>query len=309
MSWVESLFNGFSDSMSDMLSNMSFEGLFNKFISWLYEAVFGGISELLTKLNSMGAEIFDLQWCKLFMQFFARFGGIMFVIGLILSFYELAIAVQSGQEDKSIKDTIINNMKGFIATYCFVNVPVELYRLAISFQNSFSGGIIAITGAENWTGSLGSYADSTLANWYNSTIGAEAQIIGLYSLCLLIAFCYCIIKVFFANLKRGGILLTLIAVGSLHMISVPRGYSDGFTGWCKQVVGICLTAFMQTSLLFAGLITFSSTPLLGIGVMLAATEVPRIAEKFGLETSMKANPMQALYATSMVSNIVRSVAH
>lgn len=309
MSWAESLFSGFSESMSEIFSNMSFEGMFNKFISWLYEAIFGGISELLTKLNSMGAEIFDLEWCKLFMQFFARFGGIMFVIGMVLSFYELAIGVQSGQEDKSIKDTIINNIKGFIATYCFVNIPVALYRLAISFQNRFSYGIIEITGAENWTGSLGSYANSTLTTWYSNIITAEAQIIGLYALCLLIAFCYCIIKVFFANLKRGGILLTLIAVGSLHMISVPRGYSDGFTGWCKQVVGICLTAFMQTSLLFAGLITFSSNPLLGIGVMLASTEVPRIAEKFGLETSMKANPMQALYATNMVSSIIRTVAH
>ena len=34
-----------------------------------------------------------------------------------------------------------------------------------------------------------------------------------------------VVKVFFANLKRGGILLIQIAVGSLYMFSVPRGYT------------------------------------------------------------------------------------
>ena len=51
---------------------------------------------------------------------------------------------------------------------------------------------------------------------------------------------YAVIKVFFANLKRGGILLIQIAVGSLYMFSVPRGYGDGFTQWCKQGVGLCI---------------------------------------------------------------------
>ena len=60
------------------------------------------------------------------------------------------------------------------------------------------------------------------------------------------------IKVFFANLKRGGILLIQIAVGSLYMFSVPRGYTDGFIQWCKQIIGLCLTAFLQSTILIAG---------------------------------------------------------
>ena len=55
---------------------------------------------------------------------------------------------------------------------------------------------------------------------------------------------YAVIKVFFSNLKRGGILLIQIAVGSLYMFSIPRGYIDGFTQWMKQVIGLCLTAFL-----------------------------------------------------------------
>lgn len=83
----------------------------------------------------------------------------------------------------------------------------------------------------------------------------------LFNILALIAFAYCVIKIFFANIKRGGILLIQIAVGSLYMFSVPRGYQDGFNQWMKQIAALCLTAFMQTSLLFLGLLTFPGTRL------------------------------------------------
>lgn len=77
---------------------------------------------------------------------------------------------------------------------------------------------------------------------------------------------YAVIKVFFANLKRGGILLIQIAVGSLYMFSVPRGYTDGFIQWCKQIIGLCLTAFLQSTILIAGLMVFKDHALLGLGL-------------------------------------------
>ena len=39
-------------------------------------------------------------------------------------------------------------------------------------------------------------------------------------------------------------MLCQIAVGSLYLFGVPRGYTDGFYGWCKQVIATCLTAFL-----------------------------------------------------------------
>ena len=57
------------------------------------------------------------------------------------------------------------------------------------------------------------------------------------NLLCMIAFAYCVIKMFFANIKRGGILLIQIAVGSLYMFSVPRGYADGFNQWMQA--GCC----------------------------------------------------------------------
>ena len=37
------------------------------------------------------------------------------------------------------------------------------------------------------------------------------------------------------------------------MFSIVRGYTDGFIQWCKQIIGICLTAFLQAVILIAGM--------------------------------------------------------
>ena len=134
---------------------------------------------------------------------------------------------------------------------------------------------------------------------------------------LLLLFCvvlmaYAVITVFFSSLKRGGILLIQIAVGALYMFSVPRGYIDGFVQWVEQVIGLCLTAFLQAVLLAAGLLAFTSNALLGLGLMLSAMEVPRIAGAFGLDTSAKASLSSAVHtaqsavsATRMIVQVVK----
>jgi hypothetical protein len=91
------------------------------------------------------------------------------------------------------------------------------------------------------------------------------------------------------------------------MFSVPRGYIDGFVSWCKQVVGLCLTAFLQATILIAGLMVFNSSMLLGLGLMLAASEIPRIAGQFGLDTSTRGNLMSTVYAAQAAVNMTRTV--
>lgn len=130
---------------------------------------------------------------------------------------------------------------------------------------------------------------------------------------IMVIFCiilmaYAVIKVFFANLKRGGILLIQIAVGSLYMFSIPRGYTEGFIQWIKQVIGLCLTAFLQSTILVAGLMVFKEHALLGLGLMLSAGEVPRIAGTFGLDTTTRANIMSAVYTAQAAINTTRTIA-
>ena len=119
---------------------------------------------------------------------------------------------------------------------------------------------------------------------------------------------WAVLKVFFANLKRGGILLIQIAVGSLYMFSVPRGYLDGFVGWMKQVIGLCLTAFLQSTILIAGLMVFKEHALMGVDMMLSAGEVPRIAGNFGVDTTTRASLSSAVYTAQSAISVTRTIA-
>ena len=172
-----------------------------------------------------------------------------------------------------------------------------------SITISDSSGDVPV-GAQSFN--LGEVALMVLAAKFGPpTVGAAFGLLNLFS---LIALAYCVLKVFFANIKRGGILLIQMAVGSLYLFSVPRGYTDGFSQWCKQIFALCLTAFLQTVLLFLGLLTFQDNLLLGLGIMLAAGEVPRIAQQFGLDSSVKVNMMSVVHATSTAVNMTKNIA-
>lgn len=271
-------------------------------LQWFYETIYGAVADFFTLMGNMGADIFDLDWVKATIKLFTLFGWALFIAGVVVAVFDVAIEYQSGRAN--VKTTAINILKGFFACSLIGIVPVELYKFCISLQNTFSqdlSRIFAGTQSLDLAGQSmsvlqGSFEVSTQVNF------------NLFNLLALIAFAYCVIKIFFANIKRGGILLIQMAVGSLYMFSVPRGYADGFNQWCKQIAALCLTAFMQTTLLYLGLLTFPGNMLLGLGIMLAANEVPRIAQQFGLDSSVKVNMMSVVHATTTAVNLTRSVA-
>ena len=76
----------------------------------------------------------------------------------------------------------------------------------------------------------------------------------------------------------------------------------------KQVIGLCLTAFLQSTILVAGLMVFKDHALLELGLMLSAGEVPRIAGSFGVDTTTKANFSSAVYTARSAVSVVRMVA-
>lgn len=303
--WLGDLFVGIGSVIGDAfeyIGSSIANTIFNSILQWLYEIIYGAITDFFGMIGNMGAEIFDLSWVQATVRLFTLFGWSLFATGTVVAIFDVAIEYQSGRAN--IKTTSINILKGFFA--CSLNgvVPIELYKFCISLQNIFSHDLISLA-AGGINENLAQVGLNVLVGAFSPTAVAN---FGLLSLLCLIAFAYCVIKVFFQNIKRGGILLVQIAVGSLYMFSVPRGYSDGFNQWCKQVAAICLTAFMQTSLLFLGLMTFPSNMLLGLGIMLAANEVPRIAQQFGLDSSVRVNMMSIVHATTTAVNLTRSVA-
>lgn len=283
--------------------------ILDEILDWLYGQLVGFLGNFFAEMGSMGAELFDMNWVQSIVLFFSYLAWALYGTGLVVACFECGIEYSSGRGN--LKDVALNTIKGFMAVNLFNVVPVRLYRLAISLQSQLTAGL---TG---YGTSIGEVANSILQDFADAETVAElvdkpmsgfnAVTSSLMVIFCIILMAYAVIKVFFANLKRGGILMIQIAVGSLYMFSIPRGYTDGFTQWSKQIIGLCLTAFLQSTILVAGLMVFKDNSLLGLGLMLSAGEIPRIAGAFGLDTSTKANLMSAVYTAQAAVNTTRTV--
>ena len=283
----------------------------NELLTWLYQQLVGLLTDLFAAMGGMGVELFRMSWVQAVLTFFYRLAWALYGTGLVVALFECGIEYTNGRAN--VKGVAINTLKGFLAASLFTTLPVELYALSVDLQGSLSH---ALSGAGGGVGELAGNIISGLTDAGTLEEAALTNVFGgfgsmtnpLLLLFLLIMMGYAVIKVFFANIKRGGILLIQIAVGSLYLFSVPRGYLDGFVQWCKQVVGLCLTAFLQVTILTAGLMVLTESALLGLGLMLSAGEVPRIAGAFGLDTSARANLSSAFYTVQSAVNTTRTIA-
>ena len=251
-------------------------------VNWFYGQVVGFLGNFFAEMGNMGAELFTMDWVQSIVLFFSYLAWALYGTGLVVACFETGVEYSSGRGN--IRETAINAIKGFMAVNLFTIVPVRLYELAVTLQGQLTAGI---TG---YGSSIGDVA-SEIMQEFNAVesltdltttgpfLGFGSITSGIMILFCIILMAYAVIKVFFANLKRGGILLIQIAVGSLYMFSVSRGYTDGFVQWCKQIIGLCLTAFLQATILVAGLMVLKDHALLGLGLMLSAGEIPRIDRK------------------------------
>lgn len=283
--------------------------ILGQIVDWFYGQVVGFLGNFFAEMGNMGVELFEMSWVQSIVLFFSYLAWALYGTGLVVACFECGIEYSSGRGN--IRETALNAIKGFMAVSLFTVVPVRLYELSVTLQGQLTAGI---TGYGASIGDVASDIMQEFSAVESLTDLTSGPFLGFGSITsgFMILFCiilmaYAIIKVFFANLKRGGILLIQIAVGSLYMFSVPRGYTDGFIQWCKQIIGLCLTAFLQATILIAGLMVFKDHALLGLGLMLSAGEIPRIAGAFGLDTTTRANIMSAVYTAQAAVNTTRTV--
>lgn len=283
--------------------------ILGQIVDWFYGQVVGFLGNFFAEMGNMGVELFEMSWVQSIVLFFSYLAWALYGTGLVVACFECGIEYSSGRGN--IRETALNAIKGFMAVSLFTVVPVRLYELSVTLQGQLTAGI---TGYGASIGDVASDIMQEFSAVESLTDLTSGPFLGFGSITsgIMILFCiilmaYAIIKVFFANLKRGGILLIQIAVGSLYMFSVPRGYTDGFIQWCKQIIGLCLTALLQATILIAGLMVFKDHALLGLGLMLSAGEIPRIAGTFGLDTTTRANIMSAVYTAQAAVNTTRTI--
>ena len=283
--------------------------ILGQIVDWFYGQVVGFLGNFFAEMGNMGVELFEMSWVQSIVLFFSYLAWALYGTGLVVACFECGIEYSSGRGN--IREAALDAIKGFMAVSLFTVVPVRLYELSVTLQGQLTAGI---TGYGASIGDVASDIMQEFSAVESLTDLTSGPFLGFGSITsgIMILFCiilmaYAIIKVFFANLKRGGILLIQIAVGSLYMFSVPRGYTDGFIQWCKQIIGLCLTAFLQATILIAGLMVFKDHALLGLGLMLSAGEIPRIAGTFGLDTTTRANIMSAVYTAQAAVNTTRTI--
>lgn len=282
----------------------------DQIIDWAYSQIIGFLGDFFAQMGNMGVELFEMSWVQSIVLFFSYLAWALYGTGLVVSAFETGIEYQNGRG--SVKDALLNALKGFMAVGLFTIVPVELFKLSVNLQASLTSGITGYgagidtlaTQIIDTLSGAGTIEEALSSGAFGGIGGITNPILLLF---LIVMMGYAVIKVFFSNLKRGGILLIQISVGSLYMFSVPRGYMDGFIQWCKQIIGLCLTTFLQATILVAGLMVIPDHCLLGLGLMLSAGEVPRICGAFGLDTSTRANIMSAVYTAQAAVNTTRTI--
>ena len=306
LEWLGELLTGIGDALSEALGGAFREiwdvissSVWDVFFSWLYESVYKAIGDFFNLMSGMGEELFTLPWVGSFVRLFSLFGWAMFLTGLVVAVFDTAVEYQS-MRTVNIKAQVLPMIWGLLATTAFTVVPVRLYSFCLTVQKSLTAELAGMTGSY-MTGNRG------IGAMAYEIMSRQLRIPNFLNLLFLLALAYCVVKVFFQNIKRGGILLIQIAVGSLYLFGLPKGNTEAFSGWCRQVAALCLTAFLQVTLLYLGLMTWQASILLGLGVMLSAGEVPRIAGHFGLETGAQNNVMAAVRTTTTVVNMTRSL--
>ncbi len=298
----------------------------DQLFAWFYYGALTALGDFEQYMGNMGTEVFDNVYAQGLITFFHMLAQGLLLVGLIVAIFEYAIAAQTG--GGNLKTTGLNILKGFAATGLFTIVPVKLFALSVQMQSVISK-IFNLTGYQSdvsqikppsspmaglLTVPLGVFNAMISGNPLLSIVGAitgssteQQHVPSIVTILFLIVFLYGFLKVLFDNIKRGAILLVQICVCSLYMFSIPQGYTDGFYGWCKQVAGICFTTFLQNMFLIIGLNAFKGQMIFGLGIMIGAAEIPRIAQGFGLDTGMKANVTNITMATNSVMNLGRTL--
>lgn len=276
-------------------------------LSYIFYQIVDMMTQFTATMSQNGASILsygpvlDLIWL------FQKIAWGLWFIGAFIGVMEFIIAYR--EEATPFSGTGIQLLKSFIAVNLFSIVPVLLYNFTVDLY-SLVGGLLTngyqpdspstmdligtfFSGALNTFMTITAPHITVITNVWEFLSGTKNSTASMPFDTLIMVFImvYVVFKVFIGNLKRGGIILIMIGTGSLQMISLPRGYTDGFTAWCKQVVALCFTLFMQNVLFTIGLMLTADTAniYLTIGILLTAAEVPRIAQMFGLDTSAKAN--------------------
>ena len=138
MEWLTDLIDGIGDAIAGAFASlweMISSSIWGIFLKWIYEAIFGAIADFFTLMGNMGTDLFDLPWVQACVKLFSMFGWALFVAGLVVAIFDIAIEYQSMRQF-NIKRQVMPLIYGFLAVNLFTVLPIRLYTFCITIQNT-----------------------------------------------------------------------------------------------------------------------------------------------------------------------------
>jgi hypothetical protein len=258
-------------------------------LNQLIEAIGGYVAQFCTwvvsQIASEGLVIFDQPVIQGIIAKIYTIGLGLWGIGCILAVFDLAIQYTKGSSG-GVMDYCLNFVKGFLAANLFYALPVPVYKLFVKMGENIGYAI---------TGSTLFYSDMWGSDAFTGNLltgAVRALLILVVHLIMLI----CLIIVYFKFLKRGFELFVMIVMGCMYMISIPRGYMDGFVDWSKQTIGIGLSACLQIIAVALGSKMCVDHLFLGLAIFMASGNVDRLMQRFGIVQSASVNVFSIIHA-------------
>ena len=146
MDWLSDLIDGIGDAIAgafESLWEMVSNSIWGIFLKWIYEAIYGAIADFFTLMGNMGTDLFDLPWVQACIKLFNLFGWSLFVAGLIVAVFDIAIEYQSMRQF-NIKRQVLPLIYGFLAVNLFTVLPIRLYTFCITIQNTLMHDLAAL---------------------------------------------------------------------------------------------------------------------------------------------------------------------
>jgi hypothetical protein len=250
----------------------------------ILESLLKGAGDLMNLLQSLSIGIFELPLVAQIIDVFTSIGWVLVATGILFAVAQTAIAYS---EDGILEyhKLILNIFYSIIAVLALAPGAKEIFTFAAKVTKAITDDM-----NKNYN-EIFEKLQIALKNPPDPAVQGATSLSVFWVLIVMIVIIVALFIIFFQVLKRSGIYLIQILVGYMHLFSIPLGNYDSFFGWIKMTVALAITNVIQITMLMLGLNQLASFKftdiLLGIGILIACTEVERVAKTFGFQVNSR----------------------
>ncbi|WP_317312362.1 conjugal transfer protein TrbL family protein [Clostridium thermobutyricum] len=249
-----------------------------------------GVGNLFVLIGKVSMSLFSVPMVQDTLELFQIVGWIVLTVGILFGIINYLLASRDG-ETVDLGGLILNIVYGIMATILLEPGSIFIFNLGITFQKIF----LNLVQYQNKITLDNSDKINSIFKALYSVVNNDLGV--LWTFVIILVIIIAILIVFFQCLKRSGIYLIQIMMGYLYIFSIPSGGTDGFVEWIRQTMAIAITNAIQIGILFIGINLLSDMTslsgtvalegVLGIGVILASTQVEKIAGRFGFAVNSR----------------------